>query len=133
MFDDISNERKQQIEEAAKRSREIVLNMSYVKSSYFLSTPIIISEFLVKSEYVCRKYLKFNLKQNEKNLFLIYNILPDDNEFMNILRKSKYDKKIYSKKHGIPESVIRIRYKYILEKRKKELTKENNEFKKTIS
>lgn len=130
MFDSISNERKVEIENIALELREVyskrLVNFKTDNKECFNLVPkkLSPSQILNNSLYSYIKTYQHKLEDDEKVLFTIYNILPDDETFMKMLRENQHDKQQLAKLYGVTPNAIRIRYKYILEKNRKKFNEE---------
>ena len=124
MLEELSLERKKELEELACTYRETVYSKNFHENQgnalmyqNYLSQSQIISSI----KYLYTKEFSQPPTNNELAMMSLYSILPNDEIFMKMLRDNKYNMDKTAKKFSVPKSFVTKRYKYILEKRKDEI------------
>jgi len=104
-FKKLSQERKEEI-------RDIAISMNNVVSDYYFGSKFALSlhQKLSKAYSFFQKYYKTNLTEEEKSVFYLYVLFPNDNLFMNMIEKYENDYEKLSSIYCVSENIIKLRY-----------------------
>lgn len=105
-FLQIELERKEIIKEMAIYIYQTVTR--YISSKEHYSAD---NSYKLSNAYYCfQKFYKQELNNDEKNIFYLYILFPNDDYFSSLLEKFSYDYVKIGKLFGINNKIIRMRY-----------------------